>query len=66
MIYYLIGAYIEKYRLEYDGIKKYIFCFLHLFIYFFPAYLYDKINSLSSINLRLFRNKFAAINPKMR
>ena len=32
MIYYLIGAYIEKYRLEYDGIKKYIFCFLCLFI----------------------------------
>ena len=31
---YLTGAYIGKYRLNYSGIKKYLYCFICLFSYF--------------------------------
>ena len=42
LIYYLPGAYIGKYRVEYFGIKKYFYCFTCLFIYSFSSYIFFK------------------------
>jgi len=39
LIFYLTGAYIGKYRIDYIGIKKYIYCIICLFIFFFFSYL---------------------------
>jgi surface polysaccharide O-acyltransferase-like enzyme len=41
--YYLVGAYIGKYKIDYSGLKKYIFCFICLFIYFISSYLHIKL-----------------------
>ena len=40
---FLTGAYIGKYRTNYSGIKKFIYCFICLFIYGFVTFLYNKI-----------------------
>ena len=45
LTYYLTGAYIGKYNIDYTGTKKYLFYFLCLFIYFFTIYLYHKLNN---------------------
>ena len=45
LTYYLTGAYIGKYKTDYSGLKKYIFYFLCLFVYFFPTYLYNILNN---------------------
>ena len=42
IVYYLTGAYIGKYRINYVGIKKYIYCFICLFIFVFTSYVYFK------------------------
>ena len=39
---YLTGAYIGKYRSDYFGIKKYILCFIYLFIFSIVSILYFK------------------------
>ena len=44
LTYYLTGAYIGKYKVNYSGINKYIFFFICIFIYFFSSYLYIKVN----------------------
>ena len=44
LTFYLTGAYIGKYRVEYNGILKYIYCLTCLFIYFFISYLFFKQN----------------------
>ena len=44
LTFYLTGAYIGKYRVEYNGILRYIYCFACLFIYFFVSYLFFKQN----------------------
>ena len=33
LIYYLTGAYIGKYRIKYNGIKKVVFCFICIFLF---------------------------------
>ena len=38
LIFYITGAYIGKYRKDYKGIKKYIYCFICLFICNFNLY----------------------------
>ena len=48
MTFYLIGAYIGKYKREYSGIKKYIYCFICLFIYAFPTYIFTRISNNQS------------------
>ena len=40
---YLTGAYIGKYYVIYSGLKKYIYCFICLFIYSFISYTYYKV-----------------------
>ena len=40
---YLTGVYIEKYRVDYSGIKKYLYCFACLFSYFIVSYLFFKV-----------------------
>ena len=40
---YLTGAYIGKYRVDYCGIKKYLYCFICLFTYFLVSYLFFKV-----------------------
>ena len=39
LIFYLTGAYIGKYRVDYIGIKKIFFCFGCIFIFFFSTLL---------------------------
>ena len=43
LIFYLTGAYIGKYRVDYKGIKKFFYCFMCIFIFAFISYLYFKI-----------------------
>lgn len=43
LIFYLTGAYIGKYRVDYKGIKKYFYCIICIFIFAFISYLYFKI-----------------------
>ena len=52
LIFYLTGAYIGKFRVNYIGIKKYIYCIIILFIYSFSTILYYK-----SFNKELGKNK---------
>ena len=42
LIFYITGAYIGKYRVEYIGIKKFIFCIICLLIFLSTTYLYFK------------------------
>ena len=44
LTFYLTGAYIGKYRVEYNGILRYIYCFACLLVYFFISYLFFKQN----------------------
>ena len=44
LIFYLTGAYIGKYRVDYNGFKKYIHCFIYGAIFFIASYLYFKIH----------------------
>jgi surface polysaccharide O-acyltransferase-like enzyme len=39
---YIIGSYIGKYRIDYIGIKKILFCFIALFIFLLSCFLYTK------------------------
>ena len=43
MTFYLTGAYIGKYRKDYKGIKKYIYCFICLFVYAFYSFITCKL-----------------------
>ena len=43
MTFYLTGAYIGKYRKDYKGIKKYIYCFICLFVYGFSSFIACKL-----------------------
>ena len=43
LTFYLTGAYIGKYRVDYNGFKKYIHCFIYGAIFFIASYLYFKI-----------------------
>ena len=45
LINYLTGAYIGKYRVDYSGLKKYIYCFICILIYIFSSYLYIKAHN---------------------
>ena len=49
---YLTGAYIGKYRVDYTGKKKYIYCFFWLFIFSFSTFLFNLSynNEVSNIN----------------
>ena len=40
---YIIGAYIGKYYVIYSGLKKYIYCFICIFIYSSISYTYYKV-----------------------
>ena len=40
---YIIGAYIGKYYVIYSGLKKYIYCFICIFIYSSISYAYYKV-----------------------
>ena len=59
LTFYLTGAYIGKYRVDYKGIFKYIYCFICIIIYFFISYLFFKENQ-GEIP---FKIGFIVINP---
>ena len=42
LVFYLTGAYIGKYHINYVGIKKFIYCFINLILYIFASYIYFK------------------------
>jgi hypothetical protein len=50
LTYYLAGAYIGKYRVNYSRFKNYIYSLLYIFIFFFSSYLYYKI-SYNELNI---------------
>ena len=55
---YLTGAYMGKYRLNYKGIKKFIFCIICLLIYGFATFLYYKmINNELNFGEGFFKSK---------
>ena len=41
-IFYITGAFIGKYRVNYSGLKKFFYCFICFFIYYLSSYLYYK------------------------
>ena len=43
LIFYITGAFIGKYRIDYSGSKKYAFCLLCILIYIFSCYLFYKV-----------------------
>ena len=43
LTFYITGAYIGKYRVDYSGWKKYIFCLLCILVYLFSCYLFYKV-----------------------
>ena len=58
LIVYITGAYIGKYRIEYKGIKSFIFCFTCLLIYSFSSFLfYLSFNNKLYIGNGYFQNK---------
>ena len=44
MTFYIVGSYIGKYRTDYTGIKKFIYCIICLLIFSFSTFLYYKIS----------------------
>ena len=40
---YLVGAYIGKYKVDYSGIKHFIFCFIYSFLYLLISFLYIQV-----------------------
>ena len=44
LTYYLTGAYIGKYRVNYNGFKKYIYCLICAAIFTVTSYIYFKFN----------------------
>ena len=58
---YIIGSYIGKYRKDYIGIKKYLFCFTALFIFLLTCFLYIKNNNKPKKNMRKFYFFFTKI-----
>ena len=42
IIFYITGTYIGKYRVDYLGLKNYIYCLFCMFIYSLSSYLYFK------------------------
>ena len=45
LTFFITGSYIGKYRVDYTGIKKYIYCILCLLIFSFSSFLYYKISN---------------------
>ena len=70
LTFYITGAYIGKYRVEYLGIKKFIFSIICLLIFLFTTYLYFKAinNELGFIKgyykrkIIMFLNRFIKEN----
>ena len=56
LIFYIAGAYIGKYRADYYGIKKYIYCFIYLFIFSCFSFLFFKTNN-NELPLRIGKYK---------
>ena len=44
LIFYLTGAYIGKYRVDYNGFKKFIYCFICGAIFTLTSFIYFKFN----------------------
>ena len=44
LIFYLTGAYIGKYRVDYNGFKKFVYCLICATIFTIASYLYFKIH----------------------
>ena len=51
---YIGGSYIGKYKKDYNGIKKYLYCLICLFIYVFSTYIISKVFN----NELYIRNKY--------
>ena len=49
--FYITGAYIGKYKVEYHGFKKYIFCIICAFIFSYSNYIFFKVIN-NELNLK--------------
>jgi len=47
---YITGAYIGKYNVVYTGIKRYILCFIYLFIFFFSCFIHIKFSNYTIVD----------------
>ena len=52
LTYYLTGAYIGKYRVNYSRIKKYIYSIICILIYISSTFLYIKTHNSQQLNSR--------------
>ena len=66
IIYYLTGAYIGKYHVDYTGVKKFLYCLICVFIYSFSSFLYFKsyYNELY-LGKGYYQNIFVSIIKRM-
>jgi len=63
---YITGAYIEKYNVVYTGIKRYILCFIYLFIFFFSCFIHIKYSKNTIIEYsRNYKVKFNNFMKKL-
>lgn len=57
LTFFIIGSYFGKYKINYFGIRKYIFCFMNFLIFISSSFLYYKIYHYGINDLK--GNKFA-------
>ena len=63
---YLIGSYIGKYRVEYDGIKKIIYCLICLFIFISLSLFYNEFQYYEIYNINgYYKRKMIIILKKI-
>ena len=46
---YIMGVYIGKFSIIYSGIKRYIICFIYLFLFLFQCYLFNQCSDYTII-----------------
>ena len=63
---YLIGSYIGKYRVDYNGVKKIIYCLICLFIYVSLSLFYNKLQYYELYNINgYYKRKMIEILKKI-
>lgn len=61
-IYYITGAYLGKYKNEYNRTKKFAFCLIYLFVFYYSTILYFNISDYSLDNSKgYFKTKIIII-----